>query len=39
MVELEFLDDPSEERFFRMGTDPQAMVKAIAIAPGRSEPC
>jgi hypothetical protein len=32
MVEIEFLDEPNPwERFFRMGTDPQAMVLPVAF--------
>ncbi len=31
MIELEFLDDPSNDRFFRIGTDPNAMVMPMAI--------
>lgn len=35
MVELEFLDIPDpNERFFRFGTDPRAMVKPLAINIG-----
>jgi hypothetical protein len=31
MIEFEFPDDPPEERFFRIGSDPRGMVMPIRI--------
>ncbi len=31
MVEIEFLDDPSEERFLRFGTDPSQLTAPIPL--------
>jgi len=32
MIEIEFLDEPAEnERYFRIGTDPSAMVLPIGV--------
>lgn len=35
MLELEFLDEPNPaERFFRIGTDPSAMILPMAVSSG-----
>lgn len=31
MIEIEFLDEPMQERFFRFGTDPKGMRMPIGI--------
>ncbi len=31
MIEIEFLDEPLEERFFRFGTDPSNMVRPLRV--------
>jgi hypothetical protein len=33
MVEIEFPDDPPEERFFRIGVDPSGMVMPVRVMP------
>jgi hypothetical protein len=31
MIEIEFVDDPSPDRFFRFGTDPRGMVLPMEV--------
>ncbi len=31
MIEIEFLDEPGPERFFRVGTDPSHMVMPLRV--------